>query len=38
MAVPARIYVSSIQALKSSSKLLLMSDYALGEIEDEDTV
>ena len=28
-------YVSSIQALKSSSKLLLMSDYALGEIEDE---
>jgi hypothetical protein len=24
-------YVSSIQALESSSKLLLMSDYALGE-------
>ena len=28
-------YVSSIQALESSSKLVLMSDYALGEIEDE---
>jgi dTDP-4-dehydrorhamnose 3,5-epimerase-like enzyme len=28
-------YVSSIQALESSSKLLLMSDYALGEINDE---
>ena len=28
-------YVSSIQALESSSKLLLMSDYALGEIDDE---
>lgn len=32
--VPAG-YVSSIQALELSSKLLLMSDYALGEIEDE---
>ena len=32
--VPAG-YVSSIQALESSSKLLLMSDYALGEIDDE---
>jgi dTDP-4-dehydrorhamnose 3,5-epimerase-like enzyme len=32
--VPAG-YVSSIQALEPSSKLLLMSDYALGEIEDE---
>ena len=28
-------YVSGIQALESSSKLLLMSDYALGEIDDE---
>ena len=32
--VPAG-YVSSIQALEPSSKLLLMSDYELGEIEDE---
>ena len=32
--VPAG-YVSSIQALELSSKLILMSDYALGEIEDE---
>lgn len=32
--VPAG-YVSSIQALAVSSKLLLMSDYVLGEIEDE---
>ena len=32
--VPAG-YVSSVQALEPSSKLLLMSDYALGEIEDE---
>jgi dTDP-4-dehydrorhamnose 3,5-epimerase-like enzyme len=32
--VPAG-YVSSIQALEPSSKLLLMSDYALGEIQDE---
>lgn len=28
-------YVSSIQALEESSKLLLMSDYLLGEISDE---
>jgi dTDP-4-dehydrorhamnose 3,5-epimerase-like enzyme len=28
-------YVSSIQALEESSKLLLMSDYLLGEIVDE---
>lgn len=28
-------YVSSIQALEASSKLLLMSDYLLGEIKDE---
>ena len=28
-------YVSSIQALEENSKLLLMSDYRLGEIEDE---
>ena len=28
-------YVSSIQALEASSKLLLMSDYAVGEINDE---
>lgn len=28
-------YVSSIQALEAFSKLLLMSDYALGEIDDE---
>ncbi|MFV8370413.1 WxcM-like domain-containing protein [Flavobacterium sp. LB2R40] len=28
-------YVSSIRALEPSSKLLLMSDYALGEIDDE---
>lgn len=28
-------YVSSIQGLEESSKLLLLSDYALGEIDDE---
>jgi dTDP-4-dehydrorhamnose 3,5-epimerase-like enzyme len=28
-------YVSSIQSLEKSSKLLLMSDYLLGEINDE---
>jgi dTDP-4-dehydrorhamnose 3,5-epimerase-like enzyme len=28
-------YVSSIQALEENSKLLLMSDYRLGDIEDE---
>lgn len=28
-------YVSSIKALEENSKLLLMSDYRLGEIEDE---
>jgi dTDP-4-dehydrorhamnose 3,5-epimerase-like enzyme len=28
-------YVSSIQALEESSKLLLLSDYLLGEISDE---
>lgn len=32
--VPAG-YVSSIQALEPSSRLVLMSDYALGEIKDE---
>jgi dTDP-4-dehydrorhamnose 3,5-epimerase-like enzyme len=32
--VPAG-YVSSIQAVEVTSKLLLLSDYALGEIEDE---
>jgi hypothetical protein len=29
-------YVSSIQALEASSKLLVMADYLLGEIVDED--
>ena len=28
-------YVSSIQSLEASSKLLLLSDYLLGEIDDE---
>ena len=28
-------YVSSIQSLEKSSKLLLMSDYLLGEVDDE---
>jgi dTDP-4-dehydrorhamnose 3,5-epimerase-like enzyme len=30
-----RGYVSSIQALKEASKLLVMADYLLGEIDDE---
>lgn len=30
-----RGYVSSIQALKEASKLLVMADYFLGEIDDE---
>lgn len=34
LCVPAG-YVSSIQALEENSKLLLMSDYRLGDIKDE---